>query len=221
MSMVLTTSIVDAQVILGQVMTRLHLNWCSQDGLPPSPSNTFSILSSIFLVYFIIVLAFYCVFMTKLGMCMSECIDESNTYWWNWSHGTEETFEWSTDYCARMNGWYDHDSQYSPYYGVYYWEYSRWDVFTECSGTGVVALVFTLLGIALVIDIYRAVIMCQTRKKLRERYHIHGNECEDCAASFFCSCCTVTQMARHTHDYRDDPVACCSQDCFTKTGHHV
>lgn len=44
-------------------------------------------------------------------------------------------------------------------------------------------------------------LMTVTRGYIRSRYNIQGNEVEDCCLSFWCTCCTVSQMARHTTDY--------------------
>ena len=44
-----------------------------------------------------------------------------------------------------------------------------------------------------------------TRKKIREKYEIKENRCEgieDSCVTTFCLCCSVSQMMRHTADYR-------------------
>jgi Cys-rich protein (TIGR01571 family) len=53
------------------------------------------------------------------------------------------------------------------------------------------------------------------RRAVRERYSIPNSTCfpstmEDCCCAFFCGCCTVSQLARHTADYHDRNAACCS-----------
>lgn len=58
------------------------------------------------------------------------------------------------------------------------------------------------------------VIMCKTRAHIRRTYGIPETTCrgcEDCCCSFFCGCCTVAQMARHTTDYRTYKAACCNR----------
>ena len=66
----------------------------------------------------------------------------------------------------------------------------------------------------LVYAAFRTVLICKTRKHIREKYNIpeqQCNGCEDCCCSWWCSCCTVAQMARHTGDYKAYPAACCSE----------
>jgi Cys-rich protein (TIGR01571 family) len=59
--------------------------------------------------------------------------------------------------------------------------------------------------------------LCRTRQSVRMQYSIpekrcHG--CEDLCCAFFCTCCTLSQMARHTGEYETYPGVCCST-----TGH--
>lgn len=56
--------------------------------------------------------------------------------------------------------------------------------------------------------------LCNTRKTVRQRYQIPGGGCEDVCCSLFCSCCTVSQMMRHTGEYETFPGTWCSA-----TGH--
>mmetsp|Transcript_68415 Transcript_68415/g.95111 ORF Transcript_68415/g.95111 Transcript_68415/m.95111 type:complete len:81 (+) Transcript_68415:1-243(+) len=63
--------------------------------------------------------------------------------------------------------------------------------------------------------------VCRTRAHMRRQYQIRPGccgGCEDCCCVFWCGCCTVQQMARHTHDYKEHPVGCCSGVCFSKRG---
>ncbi|KAL3816488.1 hypothetical protein ACHAXA_005844 [Cyclostephanos tholiformis] len=58
------------------------------------------------------------------------------------------------------------------------------------------------------------VIMARARCRIRSRYGIpertcHG--CEDCCCAFWCTCCTISQMARHTADYENYPATCCGE----------
>ena len=68
--------------------------------------------------------------------------------------------------------------------------------------------------------LYFFIAMCRTRQAIRARYKIEDNcgGCSDCCCTFWCSCCTINQMARHTNDYEAYPVDCCSATCFNKTG---
>ena len=59
--------------------------------------------------------------------------------------------------------------------------------------------------------------LCKTRENTRARYSIDEQNCkgcEDLCCSFWCTCCTVAQLARHTGDYETYPSAWC-----TETGH--
>jgi Cys-rich protein (TIGR01571 family) len=65
--------------------------------------------------------------------------------------------------------------------------------------------------------VYALYSLCKTRESIRAVYSIPTTRCgsmEDCVCSFFCSCCTVSQLARHTGEYETYPAVCCSE-----TGH--
>lgn len=69
--------------------------------------------------------------------------------------------------------------------------------------------------------VYKLVIVCQTRRAIREKYDIPPGCCgplNDCCVSYWCLGCATCQMARHTNDYNQYDVACCSNDCFNKRG---
>jgi len=76
--------------------------------------------------------------------------------------------------------------------------------------------------VSFVFGIYILVLTCRTRQVIRRKYNIPagccGEGCEDCCCAFWCSCCTVQQMARHTNDYHTYDVECCSNDCCNKRG---
>jgi len=44
--------------------------------------------------------------------------------------------------------------------------------------------------------------VCKTRGAVRRQLNIEGNEVNDCCASFFCTCCSLAQMARQVYNYR-------------------
>jgi len=73
-----------------------------------------------------------------------------------------------------------------------------------------------ILRIAVVI--YLLVLMFRTRRHIRRTYNIHGGECEDCCCAYWCGFCTVSQMARHTADYRTYQATCCTE---TGLGEHA
>jgi Cys-rich protein (TIGR01571 family) len=59
--------------------------------------------------------------------------------------------------------------------------------------------------------------LCRTRQSVRERYSIAEERCagcEDCCCAFWCTCCVVGQLSRHTGEYETYPAVCC-----TETGH--
>ena len=58
--------------------------------------------------------------------------------------------------------------------------------------------------------IFISVAMICARKSMRELYNIPGSCCEDFCCTYWCSCCVVMQMARHTHDLKEYPYSCCS-----------
>ena len=72
----------------------------------------------------------------------------------------------------------------------------------------IMKLVGSLLWIA-----WTSYAMCRTRQSIREQYSIPEQRCsgcEDFCCSFFCTCCTLAQMARHTGEYETYEGKCCS-----------
>ena len=57
---------------------------------------------------------------------------------------------------------------------------------------------------------YTVYAITKTRYYIREKYSIHGSLIGDCCLAFWCGCCTITQMARHTTDYDVYPGRCCT-----------
>jgi Cys-rich protein (TIGR01571 family) len=61
--------------------------------------------------------------------------------------------------------------------------------------------------------IFIIVLAVRTRSYLRARSNIPERNCagcEDCCCVFWCSCCTLTQMARHTYDFDKYQAVCCN-----------
>jgi len=60
---------------------------------------------------------------------------------------------------------------------------------------------------------YALVIGVRTRNYIRNKYKIPSScgVCSDFCCIFFCNCCAVSQMGRHTTDYDSYPAACCSK----------
>jgi Cys-rich protein (TIGR01571 family) len=66
--------------------------------------------------------------------------------------------------------------------------------------------------------LYMVFLLTKVRSYIRNKYFIPVGACgplEDCCVSFWCGCCSVTQLARHTADYRSSPAACCSDTGLT------
>jgi len=68
--------------------------------------------------------------------------------------------------------------------------------------------------LAIFCSVLPIVLVCKTRRHIRTRYAIpeqscHG--CEDCCCAYWCTCCAVAQMARHTADYETYAGLCCSE----------
>ena len=66
--------------------------------------------------------------------------------------------------------------------------------------------------------IYFLVVFIKTRIYIRRKYNIKSHCCgcvEDLVCGCCCSCCSISQMGRHTTDYNKNRAKCC-----TKTGLH-
>jgi len=66
-------------------------------------------------------------------------------------------------------------------------------------------------------SIYLIVIGIKTRSYLRQKYNIPANTCcpcfqpcEDCCITYYCMCCSTSQMLRHTAEYEKDEANCCT-----------
>ena len=73
--------------------------------------------------------------------------------------------------------------------------------------------------------LYFLIATCRTRRQIRTKYAIPPSCCQDglddCCCTYWCTCCVVSQMARHTNDYDEYPVLCCTGDCFSNTGQNL
>jgi Cys-rich protein (TIGR01571 family) len=62
--------------------------------------------------------------------------------------------------------------------------------------------------------VFGVFVVARTRGRIRSRYGIPERRCigcEDCCRAFWCACCTVSQMARHTADYENYAALCCGE----------
>ena len=69
-------------------------------------------------------------------------------------------------------------------------------------------------SLSLLYSIFVLIVMIRTRSHIRNKYQIPEQTCsgcEDCCCSFWCSACTICQMARHTADYKTYKASCCSE----------
>lgn len=58
--------------------------------------------------------------------------------------------------------------------------------------------------------VYIVSTITKTRLYIRKKYSIKGSFCRDFCLSWWCTCCAVAQMARHTTDYDAYPGKCCT-----------
>lgn len=68
--------------------------------------------------------------------------------------------------------------------------------------------------LSLVFLVFLVFLASRTRRRIRQKYRIPEGGCggcDDCCMSFWCPCCTISQMARHTTDYTTYAGQCCSE----------
>jgi Cys-rich protein (TIGR01571 family) len=74
-------------------------------------------------------------------------------------------------------------------------------------------LVAKMIG-SVLFGLWSLISLCKTRQSVRHQYSIPEERCvgcEDICCSFFCTCCTLAQMSRHTGEYESYPATCCTQ----------
>lgn len=133
-------------ILLGQVMTRLKLDWLAKPASDADFKQTFSTMACIFAVYAVVSLLFSPV---------------------------------------------DPDEP-SPIYNL----------------------------VNFIYGVFLLVIMTQVRKIVRAKYEIPEERCigcEDLCCAFWCSCCTVAQLARQTADYDSEEAAFFTNDGLAKS----
>ena len=87
---------------------------------------------------------------------------------------------------------------------------------TTPATTPVYIIVLKTVG-SILFGIWSLYSLCRTRQNVRAQYSIpeqHCQGCEDLCCAFWCTCCTLSQMARHTGEYETYPGV-----CFSSTGH--
>lgn len=77
-----------------------------------------------------------------------------------------------------------------------------------------VSMAFLSLVLDLTFLLYLMITGIRARRFIRNKYAIPEQccgECEDCCCIFWCKCCTLAQMARHTADYDTYAARCCTK----------
>jgi len=152
-------------IALGQVMERMKLNWCGDEGIPfLCAVRPFRVL--VFCQTFVIgrMIWVYCIAFSQQSAASSS---SSSAY----------------DYQV------DSSSTTGPFYNFVY-------------ASGFVIVIFFIC------------LTAKTRRRIRDRYDIRETQChgcEDCCCAYWCGCCTIAQMARHTTDYDVYTAKCCSE----------
>lgn len=93
---------------------------------------------------------------------------------------------------------------------------------TSGASPAAIALSWIRAVLTLAFYLYVLILIIRTRSYIRAQYRIPEGCCgccEDCCCAFWCHCCTVLQMARHTADYRQHKAACCSDDGLVDSAH--
>jgi Cys-rich protein (TIGR01571 family) len=101
-------------------------------------------------------------------------------------------------------------NQYGPY-EEYLYQYGLYREFSNCSSGGVTGGLLSVAG--LIIAIFIIVMLVRIRIRFRDHYKIKGNCCADFCTMWCCSCCSVIQMLRQTHEEVEYSYSCCS--CMT------
>lgn len=171
-------------------MTRMNLNFLGGPGQKASTSNTCITVTAIYLVYIVVESA-----LSGATSAASPCGDFGGTNRPTYTYNdTTGQFDWTCPdgSSANPSGTYDFLSGLTSL-----WQFAFF--------------------------IYILIAMIRTRMTMRNKYQIPGTCCGDgclgdCCCSYWCSCCIVSQMARHTNDYNMYPVSCCGDGCCSKRG---
>jgi len=97
---------------------------------------------------------------------------------------------------------YDNDNNYTPGFSSYMYDDDN-HPYTEPATS--YSSIFSYQILSCVMGFVLFFISCCTRMKMRKQYQIEpiccgDNCCDDCCISWLCNCCSIVQMARHTHD---------------------
>ncbi|KAL3756088.1 hypothetical protein ACHAWU_009390 [Discostella pseudostelligera] len=86
--------------------------------------------------------------------------------------------------------------------------------------SGAVTLAHLRSWLAIIFRVFILITVARTRWRIRSKYSIPEKNCrgcEDCCCAFWCTCCTLSQMARHTADYETYAARCCSETGLSST----
>jgi Cys-rich protein (TIGR01571 family) len=91
-------------------------------------------------------------------------------------------------------------------------EYGTYAITRNCN-SGVIAAGILINIVAAIFLVAIIVMLVKIRMEFRKHYRIEGNCCADFCTMWCCSCCSVIQMLRQTHDKDAYRYSCCS--CMT------
>jgi Cys-rich protein (TIGR01571 family) len=182
-------------IALGQVMTRLHLDWLGSPITHPSSWSTFQILVVSCILWLAMDNGMYAItvnFNYNQG---------GDPYAYHYTSYDDLTDDYNSAY--YHNSYHNTDNSQYTTTPVPYWA---------------VVLDGIRRSITYAYGLYLLIVMIRARSYLRSKYAIPEQlctGCEDCCCSFWCHCCVVAQMARHLNDYEHNEASCC-----TDTGLH-
>jgi Cys-rich protein (TIGR01571 family) len=194
-------------IALGQVMTRLHLDWLGSPITHPSSWSTFQIL------------VVSCILWLAMDNGMYAITVNYNTQGYEpYAYDPYAYDPYAYDPYAYHYTSYDDLTDYdgSANYQNTYHNTGNYQITTVPYWAVFLDGIRRSIGYAY--GLYLLIVMIRARSYLRSKYAIPEElctGCEDCCCSFWCHCCVVAQMARHLNDYEHNEASCC-----TDTGLH-
>jgi PLAC8 family len=169
-------------LLMGQVLTRLKMTWYGTSAVAGAYRYTFWTILGIVIVY--------CIASSVLG-----CPPEPPTQ----------------DDIDQMMAYVDDDNTANDIQSSFQQMMAEYE---ECPDWKS----YTLSCVEVIMTLYSLIVMIRLRRAVRMSYQIKAQSCcgddgtcvEDCCCVFWCSCCTVSQMARQTADYDHIRAVCCS-----------
>jgi Cys-rich protein (TIGR01571 family) len=99
------------------------------------------------------------------------------------------------------------------YYGSYYTGSNYQSVYATTYNCSLSLFGIVVYIIASIIAVIVLIMLVRIRMEFRKHYKINGSCCADFCTMWFCSCCSIMQMLRQTHDEDEYKYSCCS--CMT------